>query len=259
FTPLRDDIMRGDLRALYLAWLKSASRSGGTGGEADEWDGVEDDAEKDADSDDSIEPPVPPGLGQLSAPLQAFAEFFGIDQDLIAAAAIASPALKATKEPIERWVPLLPELERNSLLVRAARGESIGAELLRRLREVGGTQRPATSGAERRSFSQIMAAVELVRKERMLREQREAERARLAKLDALAQREQQVWAQLPELLALRSASGYDQAVAQLAELRDLAVHRGQRTTFDAQLNDLLAPYATSAALLRRLREQKLLR
>jgi hypothetical protein len=101
---------------------------------------VWDDAEErgDAEGDDLIEPPVPPGLGQLSAPLQAFVEFFDIDQDLVGAAATASPALKATDEPIERWVPLLPEAERNSLLVRAARGEPIGAELLRRLMEAEG-------------------------------------------------------------------------------------------------------------------------
>jgi len=255
FAPLRDDILRGDLRALYLAWLAAAARSGGMGNEADDWD----DAEEDDESGALIEPPVPPGLGQLSAPLQAFVEFFDIDQDLIGAAAIASPALKATTEPIERWVPLLPEDERNSLLARAARGEPIGAELLRRLREVGGAQRPAASGAARRPFSAIMAAVEDVRKERTAREQREAERARLAKLDALAKREEQVWAALPGLLARRIASSYDEAVAHMVDLRDLAVHRKQRAAFDARLSDLLAPYATSAALLRRLREKKLVK
>ena len=156
-------------------------------------------------------------------------------------------------------MPLLPEPERNSLLVRAARGEPIGAELLRRLREVGGAQPPAASGAARRTFSAIMAEVEVVRKEREAREQREAERARLAKLDALAKREEQVWAALPSLLARRNANGYDQAVAHIADLRDLAVHRGQRAAFDDRLIDLLVPYATSAALLRRLREKKLVK
>ncbi len=255
-APLRDDVLRGDLRALYLAWLHSASRSGGTVSDADEWDGAEEDF---ADSGELIEPPVPPGLGQLSAPLQAFVDFFGIDQDLVSAAATASPALKATKEPIERWVLLLPEQERNSLLGRAARGEPIGAELLRRLRELGGAQSPVASDAARRTFSAIAAEVEVVRKERMAREQRQAERARLAKLDALAKREEQVWAALPGLLAERKASGYQAAVEHLAELRDLAVHRGQRAAFDDRLIELLVPYASSAALLRRLREKKLVR
>lgn len=62
---------------------------------------------------------------------------------------------------------------------------------------------------------------------------------------------------MPNLLAQRTASGYNEAVAHLVELRDLAVHRGQRAAFDARLRAVLAPYATSAALQRRLREQKL--
>jgi hypothetical protein len=92
-----------------------------------------------------------------------------------------------------------------------------------------------------------------VRGQRQKRERPEAEWARLSKLDALAKREEQV----PDLLARRTASGYDEAVAHLAELCDLAVHRKQRAAFDTRLRDVLAPYATSAALQRRLREKKL--
>jgi hypothetical protein len=44
--PLRDDILRGDYRALYLAWLKTLE--------------AEDVLES------VLEPPVPPGLGELS-------------------------------------------------------------------------------------------------------------------------------------------------------------------------------------------------
>lgn len=86
---------------------------------------------------------MPAGLGQLSAPLHAFTDFFEIDQDLIVGAAQNSPPLKTTNEPLEPWVPLLPETERTTFLVRAARGESVVVELLRRLREVGDAPRPA--------------------------------------------------------------------------------------------------------------------
>jgi len=254
-APLRDDILRGDLRALYLAWLASAARGTGAEHDDEEWDDAEERDE--VNGDDLIEPAVPPGLGQLTAPLRAFMEFFDVDQDLVGAAAAASEPLKATTEPIERWVPLLPEAERNAFLVRAARGEPIGAELLQGLREVGGARRPVAGAAPQRAFAAIAAASEEVRRQRQERERQEAERARLAKLDALAKREEQVWAQVPDLLARRTASGYDEAVAQLAELRDLAVHRNQRAAFDARLRGVLAPYSTSAALQRRLREKKL--
>lgn len=262
-APLRDDLLRGDLRALYLAWLASASRWSGSSNhgdtEEDDENSNDDEGEERADAqDDLIEPPVPAGLGQLSAPLQAFADFFLIDQDLIAAAAEGSPALTATREPIEHWVLLLPEAERNSFLVRAACGEPIGAELLRRLRQIGGAPGSATTAnTSRRTFRELQAAAKRQQHQRAERERQATERARLAKLEALAKREAQVWASIPALLAKRTASGYDEGVALLAELRDLAVHRGQRVAFDARLAEMTGPYAGSPALQRRLREKRL--
>jgi hypothetical protein len=51
-SRLRDDILEGDYRALYLAWLRAAEL-------------------QNAD-DDEPEPPVPPGLGDPSPPLASF-------------------------------------------------------------------------------------------------------------------------------------------------------------------------------------------
>jgi hypothetical protein len=59
------------------------------------------------------------------------------------------------------------------------------------------------------------------------------------------------------LLAKRTASGYDEGVTLLAELRDLSVHQGQRAAFDARLREVTAPYAGSSALQRRLKERRL--
>jgi hypothetical protein len=118
--------MCADLRVLYLVWLASAARGAGVGSKIDEeeeWEKAED--RDDNDGDEPIEPPVPPGLGQLIAPLRAFITLFDVDQDLVAAATRTSQPLKATKEPIERWMQLLPEAERNAFLVRAARGRRL--------------------------------------------------------------------------------------------------------------------------------------
>lgn len=72
-VPVRADLLRGDLRALYLGWLLSAQ------------DGVL--------SDDDKEPPVPAGLNQLSASLESVREFLRIDADLVVAAGASSAPL----------------------------------------------------------------------------------------------------------------------------------------------------------------------
>ncbi|MGC1451860.1 MAG: hypothetical protein WA830_17670 [Candidatus Sulfotelmatobacter sp.] len=57
--PLRSDLLRGDLRCLYLGWLRSAQDGG-----LDE---------------DELEPPVPTGLQELSGSLDALIEFLEIN------------------------------------------------------------------------------------------------------------------------------------------------------------------------------------
>jgi len=89
----RSELAAGDLRLLYLAWLLAL--------QSDEVDFEE------------TEPPVPAGLGHLSAGLQAVVDFFEIDEDLIAVAAAASPAVE---EPagLSEWVAALTTEKRTS-------------------------------------------------------------------------------------------------------------------------------------------------
>ena len=60
---LRDDILQGDYRMLYLAWLRVMEAE-------DLLDSVQ-------------EPPVPAGLKELSPALRTFIDFFEIDEMLV--------------------------------------------------------------------------------------------------------------------------------------------------------------------------------
>ena len=110
---LRQDILRGNFRALYLAWLKAAATIAEPGDEP--WDEEEDNG-SDGEEAGLIEPPVPLGLGHLTGALQALVEFFDIDEGLVRAAAAASPRMEQMDEPVEAWIQLLPEAERGAFL-----------------------------------------------------------------------------------------------------------------------------------------------
>ena len=58
-VPLREMLLSGDLRPLYLAWLACAC------------------------DEDSTEPPIPAGLGQTDRALEALAEFYEIFSESI--------------------------------------------------------------------------------------------------------------------------------------------------------------------------------
>jgi len=253
---LRGDILAGDLRCLYLAALK------GLGIWIDEIE-----LDEDVEEESNLEPPLPPGLGQLSAPLEALIDFLEIDEDLVEVAAEGSPPLPSsqlTDEALERWVRRLPEGEKDAYLLRVARGElNVPNEL--RLRFVteqhAGSTRPVPP--PRRQVATLIGRAERLRAERRAAEiaRREAEEAqqreriareRAAHLERLRGNEQQLWGQA-EALAMRKTPGdYDRAILLLRDLRDLAEGGEKREEFLSRLYAFRAAHIKKPSLMQRL-------
>lgn len=116
-APLRDELLRGDLRPLYLGWLAAAA-----GGEL---------------RDAALEPEVPPGLVDLSPPQRALAEFLEIDTDMLAAARAGSTKAGNTKASrsnaaqdghLDAWLEKWSRAEMAAVLKLIARGQAQAAE-----------------------------------------------------------------------------------------------------------------------------------
>jgi hypothetical protein len=233
---LREALIQGDARLLYLAWLRS---------------GFEEYAE--ADPEDMLEPPVPPNLQKLSPALQNFAELFLIDQDLIAAAAAESQVQKAIAEPIADWVAALPEAQRNQYLVRVAQGEtSVGPELLQLLRKLNHSQPVGAFTATQRTLADLIELADQKEQQRLEQENAAAAKARRKHLEAIAPKADTLWQKVQRLVALKQATPYAEAVSILQDLRDLAVLQGAQDTFQQQLAQLKESYSTCSGLLKRM-------
>lgn len=141
-VPLRADIARGDFRALYLGWLylvQSGSIKPGV-----------------------FEPPVPAGLGQLTASLRSLVEFFRLDRDLITVAASASEpigSLLLTSKELRARIAGVPAAKKDELLLRL-----IGAEGSRSVNpilqdfikkhKIGGAQ--SSTNTKKRTVGQLL-------------------------------------------------------------------------------------------------------
>jgi hypothetical protein len=222
----RSELAAGDLRLLYLAWLLAL--------QSDEVD------------DEETEPPVPAGLGNLSAGLQAVVDFFEIDADLIAVAAASSPAVV---EPagLAAWVAALPAEEKDELLTRTAAGEGaqVQALLLRRFRAANGSP-PAAPG---RTAAELWAAaadlkdarvkaMEQRRREDQARQAAAQAAARAKRLDQLATRTDAAWEKVAEWIETRRPSDYDLAVSLLRDLQALAEGDGHSDAFSQRFGEL---------------------
>ena len=110
-APVRDELMRGDLRSLYIGWLAAVA------GEMMD--------------DDDVEPLCVSGLANLTAAQQALAEFLEVDPNLLAGAGMDSPAAQeaeVSRREMDKWIDALPRDEGTSILKQLLEGQGQQAE-----------------------------------------------------------------------------------------------------------------------------------
>ena len=132
--------------------------------------------------------------------------------------------------------------------------------LRRRLQELATETQPHERKGEtgRRTIAALREAATVWRQQKQAAEQRQAELARRRRLETLAAREPQVWQEIEALLEEKKASVYDSAVSLLQDLRDLSTSRGDMADFQQRLADIERTYSNRSALLRRMRQSRLI-
>ena len=250
---VRAELAAGDLRPLYLAWLAAYGA----------WE--RDEEVFDRDADDDLEPPVPPGLGTLTAAQRALADFLRLDEDLLMIAAQTSPRLEAIADDpgdLAAWVTHLPAAEKNRFLLRIVHGEAarVRMELLRRFRGDTGPTRPVPArrtvadllddAARRRAEGQRRLAAQ--RAEDDTRREQARALARERRLDELADEEDAVWSRVDALIAARKPAEYEAAITLLTDLQALAEREDRHDTFTLRTIALRQTHARKPTLIERL-------
>jgi rubrerythrin len=243
-APLRAEVLAGDLRLFYLLWLMAVEADLVEAGEAE---------------------PLP-GIGPMTAALEAFAEFFDLDPDLVEAAAersaIAVPSA-ASAGAVLRIIAAMPDREKNRMLARLVDGEPhLAAELRAEIRDrlateidapavVARTVGELRSRARAIALAREQAAAEKAAAE-MKRHAREAEKARRSRLNELVRRGERVWHEVESEIERRNPAGYDKAASLLGDLRALADERGTTPDFRTHLRAIRERHAGKGRFLERL-------
>jgi len=241
--PLRDELLRGDLRALYLGWLAGVGSL----------------------PDDVLEPEVPPGLADLTPAQKALVEFLEINPDWLQAACTGRPDITLSgadeKKRMASWLETWTPAGMKEVLKHIALEHEQAA--VRRVKlhyaDWVKAQHPVLSDSPRlriselRKLAQSAAAIRHKREARA-RALREAKRQREheARLRALMKQPDKVWQQADAHAARGTASSYDQAAKILAELAQAYALASRQDTFDRKLRQFLIPHAKRGALLLRL-------
>ena len=232
--PLRAQILNGDYRVLFLAWLYLVTLNP----EIEE---------------DRLTPEIPPNLKTLDYSLDSFIDFWEIDGDLIAAAGESSLSKKLiSDEDLVEQISHLSEQEKEHYLKALFKDETRAKlELRKRLAEM-------IPDSEESSFVPAVTLGELQQELarqhelRKAREKREAEETKRQKMEDIGKRQLSLWKLAQEQAGLISSKGYDNATEILSELKEYAEYTDSLSEFEEKFEPIFEKYGKSIAFRRRL-------
>lgn len=244
--PLRSDLIRGDYRCLYLAWLYCA-----------QMDEIEEDEE---------EPPVPPNLGNLNDSLESFADFMRLDKDFIQVAAensIAEQKPVKDDQKLKNWIGGLSNSEKDTIVFRLINDNDphLGNELLQRFQKAS-SENVKNNEKAPRTVMELFQKVEAYTKERerhiaeqkareKARKEKEAAIARKKYLNGLSGRENKIWEKVDSLILTKKPKEYDEAVRLLIDLRDLAKMNNTTSLFKSRMMVIRENHSRKPSLISR--------
>jgi hypothetical protein len=243
-TPLRAELLDGDLRPLYLAHLAIAS-------------------DDNHDPEESLEAPVPAGLSQLSDAQQALTDFYGLGDALVAAAAQRSPRLpsvRSSEDHYADWLAGQPERTKNAWLSRllAEPNPTVRREILAEFHKSRNTSAwPAVKLG--RTIAQLEAVAEEIASEQTRKSAEKAARARAKKLAKMAADPLATLHETERLVQKRSMNSYEQIASLLVDLRQALAGGNQASLAEQQAQKLRSNNPTLKMLMSELRKRGFLK
>ena len=243
-APVRDELLRGDIRSLYIGWLVAVTME--------------------MMDDDEMEPLAVEGIGSLTAAQQALAEFLDVDKDLLAGAGMGSPALQdegPSQQEMDEWIDGLPRDEVTELLKQllAGKGQQAERTLKNRFATWWRGMQSDKTDAPRRTVGELWKNAQSAEKMRFEQEKREKKRREIKRrkeretyLKNLSKDFPKAWKAVRQTVERGSGLAYDEACHALVDLSDAYSLQASRKRFQQEFRKFMAGNMRRKALIQRL-------
>lgn len=248
---VREQILEGDYRVLYLAWLRFATLDLLT---------LEEDEVYEGEEGDLIEPPVPANLGKLDTGLKNFVKFWNIDKDIIASASKTSKVKKAKdKLDLSKFIGKLSAKDKEELLHQLLIDETQAQyQLKQKLQDFLPQKKSTKKAQEGRTVAEIVAKHSNAKQSRLKKENKAADKAYKKRMEEIGIDKSVLWKEVNRNASLKTGAGYEKATDMLKDLKAYAVYVKKETAFEKKLATFLETYGGSVALRKRLTKAKVI-
>lgn len=243
-APVRDELLRGDLRSLYIGWLAAVAG--------------------DMMDDDEIEPLSVSGLGSLTSAQQGLAEFLEVDPDLLAGAGMGSPAMQnegISQNEMDVWFNSLPRDEVKAVLKQLLGGKGQQAERMLKNRFAAWRRglRCDKNEAPRRKVGELRKNAEAAQEIRLEQRERDGKRREIkrrkerdAYLKNLSSDFPKAWMSVQKTVERGSGLAYDEACRTIVDLSEAYALHASWKHFQEELKKFMADHTRRNALIQRL-------
>ncbi len=243
-AKIREELLLGDIRSLYIGWLAAVTH------------GIID--------DDQMEPLPVNGLGDLTPPQQALAEFLEVDPDLLAGAGIGREKFQletVSPEKMEKWIDDLSEKRMKAVIRQILEGDGLQAgrslqgefmvwqHALQKDADIP-QQRPVAAlwkNAKKAEKIRLKKA-EQKRKQQEIKRRKERE----VFLKNLSKNLPDMWGSLQQTVQRGSGLAYDEACRSIVDISEAHGKFGDRGRFKKELEQFMAGHMRRKALIQRL-------
>ena len=240
-SHLRENIIQGDYRVLYIMWLSAMEE------EANWYD-----EEELVEFYQTPEPPLPAGLSELTLPLRTFINDFEVNPFLVSAAFERSPNLVPLKKTtFTSAISKLSRKETNEFLLKIANGEAGAISALRK--KLYSFDKPAYKmQAKPRTIGELIKRAEELKEIEKKRLAEEKHKRHLARMKRFEKDERKIWAGVESVLTRGAkAKVYDEATELLAQLYELAQFKGEESRFRMRIRVFAKQYERRMTLIKR--------
>lgn len=220
---IRNELVKGDYRSLYLAWLA----------EIEHLDRI------DELPDNLVEPPVPAGLSQLTASQSALCEFLKLPAHIVEAAArgAADTETPDLEKLVSQWLANQPGENYQHMLKELLLDET-GVVRTKQIAAIVQHHRNPTAPEKNqlRTVSSLKQDAKAVRKKMIEAERLKQQKALEKHIEEVAAREPAYWSRLEELFEKRgSYSVYDEIKEKARSLKQVAQSKNRLADFEHRI------------------------
>src|SRR6266568_3556634 len=246
---IRDELMNGDARSLYIIWLAAQCIIEGYENEV-----------KVEDYEIKV-PPVPKGFHNLTAAESALAELLQVPYDLLIAAGNHSkPTQSLCTDDFVTLVKLLPTNQRYDYLIRLAHNEpGLSPLFVRELRKlIPAINNTPVQNDEYITYAILNADSKKISIQRELQIKEQKQSAHLAHLREVYDQQDILWQRAEQEVKIGSGRGYDEALRILMELSEAFDQFDETKKFQECFYIWVRPFIQRPSFVARLQSHKAL-